>query len=185
MTLHEICGIAACNAVAAGIALDGVKLEELALKLNDDKIVKAAAWLKQIIKPELLPEFDPYDVDEERYVLICVNGSDDSILFYRSYPSWQRAHDEMESQYEFAKSEEISDLDGDIFPDSAWLSWEGNKITDGNVDWSILPADKIFNSIDDYTPIMLAPQVSETENERTNDDIHDSSAPAVSSGEER
>lgn len=174
MTLHEICRIAAGNAAAAGIALDGVKLEELALKLNDDKIVKAAAWLKQVIKPELLPEFDPYDVDEERYVLICVSGSDDSILFYRSYPSWRRARDEMESQYAFAKADGFSDLCGDIYINAAWLSWEGNKIVDGSMEWSILPAGKIQNFIYGYTPIMLAPQVPEAENERKNDEVHNS-----------
>lgn len=173
MTLHEICGIAADNAAAASVSLDSVQLEELALKLNDDKVVKAAAWLKQVIKPELLPEFDPYDVDEERYVLICVGGDFDT-LFYRSYPSWQRARDEMKSQYEFAKSEDFSDDDGSIYTDHAWLSYDGNKITDGYMDWSILPAGKIFNCISGYTPIMLAPQVPETENERKNDEVHNS-----------
>lgn len=177
MTLHEICGIAACNAAVAGVALDGVKLEELALKLNDDKVVKAAEWLKQVIKPELLPEFDTYDVGEERYVLICVGNSGDAILFYRSYPSWQRARDEMESQFAFAKADDLSDLRGlrgDICINTAWLNCKGNKIVNGSMKWFILPASKIQNFIYGYTPIILAPQVPESENERKNDEVHNS-----------
>ena len=153
MTLHEICGIAAGNAAAAGIALDGVKLEELALKLNDDKVVKAAVWLKQVIKPELLPEFDPHDVDEERYVLICVGGGEDDILFYRSYPSRQEAHEEMTKQYEYAKVEDCNVFGCKIDAKGAWLGCGAHTMFNGSISWWILPADQICNKFYGYEPI--------------------------------
>lgn len=143
MTLREI-----CDKIG-----DGAKLEELALKLNDNKPVKAAAWLKEAIKPELLPEFDPYDVYEERYVLICVSGYDNNILFYRSYPSQQEAREEMVKQYEYGKADDCSAFEYDITETTAWLGGSANTIVEGSINWWILPADKIYNDIYDYEPI--------------------------------
>lgn len=154
MTIEKICDRIA-ERIGDKALFDAGKFAKAILQENDNNQIKAALTLEKVIRPEYLPEdFDPYEIDIGGYVLICVSSDGSNILFFKHYPDRYHAQKEMEAQFEFSKNEDCKEVDGGgLGRDSAWLSYDENRIVDGYMLWNIIPFNQTLNSIDGYEPI--------------------------------